>query len=134
MEAILELYRLPYDPNIPMLCMDGQSYQFLSEKREPIPWDQGRASSKRIMGMFEKEAAIALCSPNRWAGGGMYMRRDWALRIQELLDAQYQKASKMRLVMDNLNTHTVSSLYSRGSAEIGQRTGTTPHAETREFA
>jgi hypothetical protein len=37
MEDILEVYALPYDPEIPMVCMDEQPYQLLDEKREPVP-------------------------------------------------------------------------------------------------
>jgi hypothetical protein len=44
MEDILEMYRLPYDPDIPMICMDEQPYQFLGEKREPVPMKPGKTA------------------------------------------------------------------------------------------
>jgi hypothetical protein len=38
-------------------------------------------------------------------------RKDWALEIRDMLNVRYSKACKVRLVMDNLNTHTIASLY-----------------------
>jgi hypothetical protein len=73
MEDILELYRMSYDPNIPIICMDEQPYQFLGEKFTPIPWKRGRVP-KRMMSRFVKEPAVSLCSPNRFVGGGMFTR------------------------------------------------------------
>ena len=48
-------------------------------------------------------------------------KKDWALQIQELLEVHYPQVKRIRLVMDNLNTHTISSLYETFPPEIALR-------------
>jgi len=64
MEDVLEVYKRPYDPKRPQVCMDETSKQLLADKREPIPVKPG--SPKRlIMNMSVKELPTFLCSLNR---------------------------------------------------------------------
>ena len=42
MEAVLEIYQQPYDPDYPVICMDEKPYQLLAEKRHPIPMKRGQ--------------------------------------------------------------------------------------------
>ena len=62
-------------------------------------------------------------------------RKDWAQQIKEMLDERYPEAVKVRLVMDNLNTHSIASLYeafrAQGSAALGGTTGDSSHAQAR---
>jgi hypothetical protein len=123
MEDILEVYRLPYDPNIPMVCMDEQPYQFLGEKREPVPMKSGKAAKEDYE--YIREGTCSIFMFTEPLGGWRHVhaserrtKRDWALRIQELLEVDYPNAPKVRLVMDNLNTHGVSSLYETFAPEI----------------
>jgi hypothetical protein len=123
MEDILEVYRLPYDPNIPMVCMDEQPYQFIGEKREPVPMKPGKAAKEDYE--YIREGTCSIFMFTEPLGGWRHVhaserrtKRDWALRIQELLEVHYPKVPKVRLVMDNLNTHGVSSLYETFAPEI----------------
>jgi hypothetical protein len=116
MEEILEVYRLPYDQNIPMICMDEQPYQFLGEKREPVKMKPGKVAKEDYE--YTREGTCSIFMFTEPLGGWRHVhvserrtKRDWALRIRELLEVHYPNVPKVRLIMDNLNTHTVSSLY-----------------------
>jgi hypothetical protein len=123
MEDILEVYRLPYDPNHPMICMDEQPYQFLGETRERIPMKPGKTAKEDYEYIREGTCSIfmftePLAGWRHAHASERRTKRDWALQIQELLEVHYPNVPKVRLVMDNLNTHTVSSLYETFSPDI----------------
>ena len=116
MEDLLELYRLPYDPRYPVVCMDEASKQLIGEVRSPLPVAEGKAA--RYDGEYQR---LGVCNqfmfvePLRgWRKVFVRARRtmiDWAHCIREILDVHYPAAEKVRLVLDNLNTHTGASLY-----------------------
>ena len=116
MEDVLEVYAMPYDEEIPVICMDEQPVQLLGERLEPLPLKPGKAAKEDY-----QYTRCGVCNififtePLRgWRHVHVSERRtkvDWALHIQELLDVHYPNAKKVRLVMDNLNTHNISSLY-----------------------
>jgi hypothetical protein len=116
MEDVLEVYTLPYDPDTPVICMDEKPYQLLEDARDPLPAIPGSIQktdseyirngtcsififTEPLAGWREAEAL-----PQR-------TKKDWANKVKWLLDERYQEAKKVILVMDNLNTHTISSLY-----------------------
>jgi len=116
MEHVLELYRLPYDPRYPVICMDEASKQLIGEVRIPLPVAEGQPAR------YDSEyTRLGVCNqfmfvePLRgWRKVFVRERRtmiDWALCIREILDVHYPEAQKVRLVLDNLNTHTGASLY-----------------------
>ena len=116
MEDILEVYRRPYDPEEPMVCMDETTKQLTKETRRIIPAEPGIPA--RYDYEYERNGVCNLFMFYEPFGGKRYVsitdhRRkvDWALQIKELLDNQYPNARKVVLVMDNLNTHTGASLY-----------------------
>lgn len=116
MEDILEVYALPYDPDIPMVCMDEQPYQLLGENREPVPMKPGQPEKQDYEYTREGTCSIFMFTEPLKGIRHVHVskrrtKQDWALRIQEMLDSFYLDAKKVRLVMDNLNTHTISSLY-----------------------
>lgn len=116
MEDILEVYALPYDAEIPMICMDEQPYQLLGEKLEPIPMEPGKVLKEDYEYLRHGTCSIFIFSQPLvgWRHVQVTLRRtkkDWAAQIKELLDVHYPEAKRIRLVMDNLNTHTISSLY-----------------------
>ena len=116
MEDILETYALPYDPEVPMVCMDEQPYQLLSQERQPIPMQPGQLAREDYEYVREGTCSIfmftePLVGRRHTQVSAHRTKKDWALRIQELLEVQYPNAQKIRLVMDNLNTHALSSLY-----------------------
>ena len=116
MEDILEVYRRPYDPEEPMVCMDETTKQLTKETRRIIPAEPGIPA--RYDYEYERNGVCNLFMFYEPFCGKRYVsitdhRRkvDWALQIKELLDNQYPNARKVVLVMDNLNTHTGASLY-----------------------
>jgi len=116
MEDILEVYRRPYDPEKPMVCMDETTKQLTKETRRTIPAEAGTPA--RYDYEYERNGVCNLFMFYEPFGGKRYVsitdhrkKVDWAWQIKELLDNQYPSVRKIVLVMDNLNTHTGASLY-----------------------
>lgn len=116
MEDVLELYCQPYDPKLPVVCMDEQPRQLIKETRRPVPMGRGRPARYD----FEYERAgtanlFVFCEPLAgWRRVEVTERRtrvDWAHQVRRLLDCDYPQAERVRLVLDNLNTHNAASLY-----------------------
>lgn len=116
MEAILDLYQQPYDPLYPLVCFDEGAKQLLGETRPPLPLRPGqpirydyayfRAGVCNLFLAFEplRGQRDVLCFRQR-------TRREWALWVKHLVDDLYPDATRIRLVLDNLNTHTLAALY-----------------------
>ena len=116
MEDILAVYKRPYDPEHPLVCMDETSKQLIKETRSMVTAEPGIPA--RYDYEYERNGVCNLFMFYEPFGGKRYVsvtdRRtkvDWALQVKELLDNHYPNASKVVLVMDNLNTHTGASLY-----------------------
>ena len=116
MEDVLQVYQLPYDPVYPVVCLDEASKQLIGEVAIPMPAAPGRPA--RIDYEYERKGTCNLfmmCEPlGGWRHVKVTERRtrlDWAECIKELVDVHYPEATKIRLVMDNLNTHSGASLY-----------------------
>jgi hypothetical protein len=116
MEDILELYCLPYDPNIPLVCMDEQPRQLIKETRTALSAMPGKP--RRVDYEYERNGTAALfmfVEPlGAWRHVDVREHRtalDWAHEIRELLEVHYPHAPFVRLVCDNLNTHKIASLY-----------------------
>ncbi|MCH7689134.1 MAG: transposase, partial [Planctomycetes bacterium] len=106
MEHVLELYRLPYDPRYPVVCMDEASKQLIGEVRIPLPVAEGQParydSEYKRLGVCNQ---FMFVEPLRgWRKVFVRERRtmlDWAFCIREILDVHYPEAQKVRLVLDN---------------------------------
>ena len=116
MEGILTLYKQDYDPVYPIVCLDESSKQHLKETRIALPMEPGKP--ERYDTEYERCGTSNLFiffEPLRgWRRVDVTARRtskDWALQIRQLVDVNYPEAKKIRLVMDNLNTHVGASLY-----------------------
>jgi hypothetical protein len=116
MEDVLELYHLPYDPDYPVVCMDESSKQMIGEVREPIPGKPGQPV--RVDDEYVRNGVVEIFMEVEPLAGKRHVkvterrtRKDWAQQIKQMLDERYPDAIKVRLVMDNLNTHNVASLY-----------------------
>jgi transposase len=116
MEDVLDVYCRPYDPLYPVVCMDESSKQLVKDVREPLPMQPGRPA--RLDDHYERNGTCNLfvaCEPLRgWRDLKVTERRtklDWAYFVRELVDEHYPKATRIVLVMDNLNTHRPGSLY-----------------------
>lgn len=122
MEDILETYALPYDPCIPLICMDEQPCQLLGDKLNPIPMKPGRPLLEDYEYVREGTCCLFIFTEplKGWRHIEATRRRtrlDWAHQVDQLLTEYYPDASRVRLVMDNLNTHTIGSLYQTFPAE-----------------
>ena len=116
MEDILETYALPYDEAIPLVCMDEQPCQLLDHYLEPLPMRPASPRKEDYEYVRKGTCSIFVFTEplQGWRHVCARERRtkvDWALMIRELLEVHYPNARRIRLVMDNLNTHTVASLY-----------------------
>ena len=116
MEEVLDLYQLPYDPQVPLVCMDETSKQLVGEVRVPIPPAPGRPA--RIDYEYERRGTANLfmfVEPLKGKRRVLVTERrtavDWAHAVKKVLDEDYPDARVVRLVMDNLNVHCVGSLY-----------------------
>ncbi len=116
MEDVLEVYHRPYDEGVPVVCMDETSKQLIEEVRDPVGVAPGRAA--RIDYEYRRNGVANIFLFTEPLAGRRSVcvtdqrtRRDWAHAVKDLVDAQYPTARKIILVMDNLNTHSVGSLY-----------------------
>lgn len=115
MEDVLEVYQRPYDPKRPVVCFDEQSKQLIRETRTPIPARAGHP--ERVDYECERNGTANLFMAFEPSAGRRRVtvtdRRakiDFAGAIRELVE-QYPAAEKVVLVMGNLNTHKLGSLY-----------------------
>lgn len=115
-EDVLDVYARPLDVSAPVVCMDEMPVQLLKETRLPIPTEPGHP--RRIDYEYERNGTANIfmfVEPLAgWRQTLVTERRtavDWAIALRDLIDARYAAASVIVLVMDNLNTHTLGSLY-----------------------
>ena len=116
MEDVLDLYAEPYDPERPVVCFDETSKQLLAEKRSPIPPKPARR--ERYDYEYQRNGTrnlFMLCEPLAgWRHVAVTERRtmvDFAQQMRWLADEAYPASEKIRVVLDNLNTHKPASLY-----------------------
>jgi transposase len=116
MEDVLEVYQRPYDAKRPVVCLDEQSKQLIRETRRPIPATPGQP--ERVDYEYERNGTAnlfmtfePLAGRRRVTVTDRRTKVDFAQVIRELVDEQYPRAERIVLVMDNLNTHKLSSLY-----------------------
>jgi len=126
MEDVLAVYARPCDPKKPVVCMDEKPYQLLDDVREPLPIKPG--SEEKTDYEYIRKGTCSIFIFTEPLGGWRYAeafprrtKKDWAHRIKWLLDEQYPEAEKVVIVMDNLNTHTTSSLYETFPPEVAFR-------------
>lgn len=126
MEDVLEVYARPYDPRFPVLCMDESSIQLIGEVQKPIPAAPGHPVL--VDDEYVRNGVANIFVEVEPLGGKRKIkiteRRtqiDWAHFIEEMLEERYADADKVVLVMDNLNTHNIASLYLAFSPEKARR-------------
>lgn len=116
MEDVLDVYERPADPSFPVVCLDETSKQLVGEVRDPIPPEPGKP--QRIDAEYVRNGTANLFIAIEPLGGWRQVkvtqtrtRLDFAAFVRELVDGQFPYATKVVLVMDNLNTHSTASLY-----------------------
>ena len=116
MEDVLEVYHRPYDPDRPQVCLDETSKQLVAESRLSVPMRNGRC--KQVDSEYRRCGVCSVFMMSEPLAAKRYVRVcsrrtqiDFAQIIRQLCDQLYPCAKKIVLVMDNLNTHTIASLY-----------------------
>ncbi len=122
----MDIYEMPYNPTVPVVCMDEKPYQLLGEAREPLPMRPG--DTQKIDSEYIRNGSGSIFVFVEPLGGVRHVsvreRRtavDWAEKIRYLVDVGYPDRDKIILVMDNLNTHALSSLYKAFPAPEARR-------------
>jgi len=115
MERVLDVYKRPFDPSNPVICMDESPKQLIAETRVPIPalpgqlarhdYEYRRCGSCNIFIACEPLAGTRTVKVTE-----RKTKLDWAYFVEEIAD-QNAYAEIITLVMDNLNTHNQGSLY-----------------------
>ena len=116
MEDVLAVYARPRDPARPVVCMDEKPFQLLGHARDPLPARPGQNACED-----SEYVRCGACSIFVWAEPLRGWRRvhalaqrtriDWTGQVKQLLTVDYPEAVIVVLVMDNLNTHGIASLY-----------------------
>lgn len=126
MEDVLDLYMQPFETQYPVICMDEKPFQLTDEARRPIPMKPYKP--QQIDSEYIRKGTCSIfvfTEPlGQWRHLSVRERRtkvDWAHEIKDLLEVYYPDAIKVRLVMDNLNTHTTSALYEAFDPKIARR-------------
>lgn len=116
MEEVLDLYEEPDDPKRPLVCFDETPKQLVLEKRVPLSMKPGYP--QRYDYEYQRNGVCNLffiCEPKQgWRHVQVSDQRcaqDFARQMKWLVDEQYPKAEVIRVVLDNLNTHKMGSLY-----------------------
>ena len=125
MEDVLDVYHRPYDPDRPVVCMDECSKQLIGEVREPLPPKPGQIA--KYDSEYERRgtanvflAVEPLAGKRTVRVTDRRTRVDWAQFVRLLLLTMYPDVAKVILVMDNLNTHSIASLYEAFDAETAR--------------
>jgi hypothetical protein len=126
MEDVLDLYEEPFDPKRPRVCFDETPYQMVRETRLPLPTKPGqpqrydyeyeRAGTRNLFMFFQFEIG--------WRHVKVTERRtkqDFAHCMKDLVDVFFPEADVIRIVLDQLNTHTPAALYETFSPEEARR-------------
>ena len=114
MEDVLEVYQRPYDGNEVLVCMDETSKQQVKETRVPRPAAPGLSAAYEYERNGVSSLFMLFAPLDGWRRVEVRERRtkvDWAHVIKKLVDEDYPDRDRIVLVMDNLNTHKLSSLY-----------------------
>lgn len=117
---------MPYDLDYPVVCMDESSKQLIGEVRDPIPCEPGKPV--RVDDEYVRNGVVEIFMEVEPLAGKRHVeitehrtRKDWASQIKQMLNERYPDAIKVRLVMDNLNTHNIASLYETFEPEEARR-------------
>ena len=126
MEEVLDLYEEPYDPRRPVVCFDETSTQLLAQTRPSLPPRPGIPLRQDYEYRREGIRNLFLaCEPQAsWRHVAVTQRRtmeDFAQQMRWLVDEAYPEVEVVRVVLDNLNTHRMASLYEAFPAAEARR-------------
>lgn len=126
MEDVLDLYAETEDPRRPVVCFDERPCQLLEDVRQPIPTEPHKPA--KFDYEYKRNGTCNLFIMIEPAAGWRHIEitdrrtsQDFAYQMKELVDKHYPDAEVIRVVLDNLNTHTPASLYETFTPEEARR-------------
>lgn len=126
MEVVLDTYAAPYTEEEPLINMDEASKELHADVDGPLPMAPGTPAREDYH--YERNGVAAIfmfLDPirgwRRTSARDSRTRVDWAEEVRHLLDVDYPNAKRVTLVCDNLNTHSIASLYQAFPAEEAHR-------------
>lgn len=115
MEDVLDLYEQPYDEKRPVVCFDESPKQLIGEVREPLPPEPGQPERYDVE--YQRNGVrnlLMICEPKRGVREVLVTttrnKIDFAHAMKHLVEL-HASAEVIRVVLDNLNTHKIASLY-----------------------
>jgi hypothetical protein len=115
MENVLSLYEMPYDPMYPLIVFDERPCQLIGDILMPLPMKKGKL--KREDYHYKRNGTCSILLAFEPLTGKLFVkvykqrtRKEYAIFMKEL-SIFYSEVDKIRLVQDNLNTHTPGSFY-----------------------
>lgn len=126
MEDVLEIYKLPYEAQRPVVCMDEMPKQLLADKQEPLVCQSGIPTRQdyeyKRNGVADLFIVFEPLAGKRFVDITEKRRKvEWATVMKRVSDVLYPKAEKIIVVLDNLNTHTPSAFYETFTPEEARR-------------
>ena len=116
MEDVIAVYELPYNHDYPVVCMDESCKQLIGDVQEAMPCVPGKP--ERVDHEYVRNGVAEIFLEVEPLTGKRHVevsehrtKKDWAWWIKGMLDERYPDAVQIRLILDNLNTHTTASLY-----------------------
>lgn len=116
MYRLLDLYEEKYNPNYPVICIDEKSKQLIEEKRTPIfmkpgspekyDYEYKRNGTRNIFVAVEPKGGRRIITVTKTR-----KKNDFANFVREVVKNKYERATEIRIVLDNLNTHFQKSFY-----------------------
>ena len=117
---------MSYDKQFPIVCMDESPKQLIRQTRIPIARKPGQDAKEDFE--YSRQGVANIFIANEPLKGKRYIRikksktkRDWAYFVRYIADQLYPRAERIRLIMDNLNTHKPSALYETFLPEEAKR-------------
>ena len=126
MEDVLEIYKLRYDAQRPVICMDEMPKQLLTDKNEPLPCQAGTPARQdyeyKRNGVADLFMIFEPLAGKRFVEVTQQRRKvEWATVMKKVADELYPHVEKIVVVLDNLNTHTPSAFYETFAPQEARR-------------
>jgi transposase len=126
MEDVLDLYAEAPDPQRPVVCFDETPVQLIGEVRQPIPAAPGRPARHDYEYKRNGTVNLFVCLDvhRPWRQVTVTDQRtaqDYARCLRDLVDTHYPEADRIRVVQDNLSTHTPGAMYETFPPEEAHR-------------
>jgi hypothetical protein len=115
MEQVLDVYKRPYDPDYPVICMDESPKQLIKQTRHVIPMKPGHPAKQDYE--YEREGVVNIFIANEPLAGKRLVdvtdrkkKKEWASFVKQIAD-NHPTAQKITLVLDNYGTHSPTAFY-----------------------